>query len=266
MKIVNVIGGLGNQMFQYAFAIALQNEYPDSQIKLNKSCFRGYGLHDGFLLDKIFDIKFDYATVWDLMKYAYPWINYQTWRLRRYLPERKSMTKDSYFRPSCDLALAANKSYFDGYWQSPKFFEKYRDKVLDAFKMPVIKDEKNLEAINFIRQSKTAFIHVRRGDYVTHPHLGGICTEVYYTNAINELKNKYGYDRFIIFSNDMDWCKENLPGLLYGREIFFIDWNKGKDSLRDIQLMSCCQAGLVANSSFSRWGAWWGDKEVVLCP
>ena len=266
VKIVNVIGGLGNQMFQYAFAIALQNEYPDSQIKINKSCFRGYNMHDGFQLERIFDIKLEYASVWDLMKYAYPWISYQLWRLRRYLPERKSMTKDSYFRPNCDLTLAATKSYFDGYWQSPKYFEKYRDKILDAFKMPEIRDEKNLEALQFITQSKTAFIHVRRGDYLTHPHLGHICTEAYYSNAIKELKGNFGYNRFVIFSNEMNWCREKLPKLLSNSEICFVDWNSGVESYRDMQLMEHCSAGIVANSSFSWWGAWLGNKEIVLSP
>lgn len=266
MKIVNILGGLGNQMFQYAFAIALQNEYPDAVVKLNKSCFHGYKLHNGYELDKIFTIHLPSAGLIDLIRYAYPWLNYNLWRLRRYLPIRKSMATDRDFRPSCDLTLAANKAYFDGYWQSPKYFEKYRDKIIEAFKMPKIIDEKNLNAVNFINRSKTAFVHIRRGDYINHPILGGVCTDIYYSNAISILRRNYDYDHFVVFSNDIDWCRNNLKELFKDCEVLFVDWNKGIESFRDIQLMSYCKAGIVANSSFSWWGAWLADSEVILCP
>ncbi len=266
MKIVNIIGGLGNQMFQYAFALALQKEYPDTKVKLNKSCFRGYKLHNGYELDKIFNILLPYANIKDLIRYAYPWVNYNLWRLKRFLPVRKSMAADRDFRPTCDLTLAANKSYFDGYWQSPKYFEKYRDLIIRAFKMPKITDERNLRAVNFIKRSKTAFIHIRRGDYMNHPILGGICTDTYYSNAINILRQNYGYDQFIIFSNDIGWCRQNFTELCKQGKVMFVDWNSGESSYRDIQLMSYCKAGIVANSSFSWWGGWLAEAEVILCP
>ena len=77
MKIVNIIGGLGNQLFQYAFAVALQEEFPEEEVKICIKSFKGYPLHNGYELDNLFDIQLGKASFWDLCKVAYPWVNYK---------------------------------------------------------------------------------------------------------------------------------------------------------------------------------------------
>lgn len=77
MKIVNIIGGLGNQLFQYAFALALKEEFKSEEIKINTSVFNGYPLHNGYELDRILDIKLKRASVFDLIKVVYPWLHYR---------------------------------------------------------------------------------------------------------------------------------------------------------------------------------------------
>lgn len=98
MKIINILGGLGNQMFQYAFAISLKAEFPYETIKLNTKCYKGYPLHNGFELDNIFKVDIPIATLNDLVKYSWPWIHYRLWQIgRRILPNRKSMAWDTDF-------------------------------------------------------------------------------------------------------------------------------------------------------------------------
>lgn len=267
MKIVNIIGGLGNQMFQYAFAIGLQTAYPDEEIKLNISSFRGYPLHNGFELDSIFKIRLPYATTKELCKVAYPWIHYRLWQIgTRIFPIRKCMAWDKDYSLEFDFAKVRHKSYFDGYWQSPKFFEKYKPEIVEAFKFQDFNDPENLDAIRFIKSGKTAFIHIRRGDYINNPLFKGICDKRYYHDGLDMLINKYKYNHILIFSNDIKWCKSNLAGLLENISHKYVDWNKGKNSYKDMQLMSKCQGALIANSSFSWWGAWLGDMDIVIAP
>lgn len=266
MKIINILGGLGNQLFQYAFAIALKEEFPNELVKINTLCFNGYPLHNGFELSRLFQIKIPFATRWDLCKIAYPWFHYRLWQIgRRILPNRKYMTWDINYKKTFDFNMLIEKSYFDGYWQSPKFFEKHKEAIIKAFSFPVLNDCENLKAIDFITSRKTAFIHVRRGDYINHPIYGGICTLSYYIEAIKELKIN-GYNRFIIFSNDISWCSNNLIANFKDSDILFANWNTNRNSYKDMQLMSLCSAGIIANSSFSWWGAWLGNLETVICP
>ncbi len=267
MKIVNILGGLGNQLFQYAMAIALKEDYPHEEIKLNKSAFIGYPLHNGFELDRLFDIEFKFATFYDLVKVAYPWVHYRLWQVgRRILPNRKSMIWDKDCKEMSDISVFNDKSYFDGYWQEAKFIERHRNKIRESFVFPAIEDERNTDIVNFIQERSPAFIHIRRGDYNNHPVYGGVCTLEYYKNAISKLISDYNFRDFLIFSNDISWCKENLSSIINDFNTIYIDWNKGDKSYIDMQLMSLCSAGIVANSSFSWWGAFLSNSDIILCP
>ena len=119
-----------------------------------------------------------------------------------------------------------------------------------------------------IRQHKSVSIHVRRGDYVNHPLFGGICDKAYYQRAITYIQEKTDCDYYIIFSNDIKWCEENLSALLMGKNVVFVNWNKGKDSYQDMYLMSRCNYNIIANSSFSWWGAWLNNnpEKIVVAP
>lgn len=267
MKIVHVLGGLGNQMFQYAFAIALKNEFPTDVIKIDVSTFNGYNLHNGFEIEKIFGKHLQHASFIDICKVSWPFFHYRLWQIgMRILPQRSSMVRDKAFPTEFKFESIQNKKYFLGYWGQSKFFEKYRNEILKVFSFPKITDNNNLHAIDFIKSKKTAFIHVRRGDYINHPTLGGVCTVEYYVRAIHRLRTEFNYNHFIVFSNDIPWCRETFKEQLSDSETLFVDWNKGVNSFRDMQLMSYCQSGIIANSSFSYWGAWLSDAEIILRP
>jgi len=267
MKVVNIIGGLGNQLFQYAFAIALQMEFPEEEVKICIKSFNGYPLHNGYELDDLFTVSLRKASFWDLCKVAYPWIHYRLWQIgNKIFPKRKTMLFEKDIKyPFCWEDIK-KKNYFEGYWGSEIYFSKYKKAIQKSFNFNEINDKKNLNAMSFIKNKPTAFIHVRRGDYVNNPEFDGICTLEYYSKAISILKRDYNFNRFVIFSNDIPWCKENLTKYLTDSELLFIDWNKGKVSNIDMQLMTYCQGGIIANSTFSWWGAWLGEHSVIISP
>src|SRR5690606_32306903 len=125
-------------------------------------------------------------------------------------------------------------------------------------------DGRNLTLGQHVVKVNSVSIHVRRGDYVGHPVLGGICDLAYYQKAIRSIEKKLKDPLFVVFSNDMDWCRThlNLP------DAAFVDWNRGEQSYRDMQLMALCKNHILANSSFSWWGAWLNpaNEKLVVSP
>ena len=95
-----------------------------------------------------------------------------------------------------------------------------------------------------------------------------VCTPEYYTNAIKKMNEITNPVLYVIFSDDIQWCKENIRNQVGNREVVFVDWNKGEQSFRDIQLMTLCKHNIIANSSFSWWGDWLNQNEgkVVVAP
>lgn len=270
MKIVNVIGGIGNQMFQYAMYLALSEAHPDEDVLMCRKSYNGYPLHNGYELDRVFRIDVPEANFVQLAKVAYPFFNYKTWQImRHFLPARKCMTSGTTQIPfDYGEVTRTGDVFYDGYWQNERNFKHIREKVLKAFSFPDFNDEKNKVLSDRIRRNRAASCHVRRGDYLKNP-VYGVCTSSYYKSAITELNRIADPEIYCIFSDDIGWCKTNLQYLIdEGKDVVFVDWNKGKESYRDIQLMSLCHYNIIANSSFSWWGAWLNnhDDKIVLAP
>lgn len=278
MKIVNIIGGLGNQMFQYAFALSLKDKLPDEEVLIDTSHFhtiffhhyKGMNLHQGYELESTFlNLSLQKAKWYQLAKVTWYIPNYLLSRIaRKFLPKRKKeyiqLEKDTYeFIPevygiNCDC-------YYEGYWQSVKFSEVALEKLKHEFDHP-IPNTYNNEMIDLIQLCNSVGIHIRRGDYVTNKGFGGICDLDYYKRAIE----KVGTDgkEFFIFSNDINWCRGNILPLLNGATVHFVTENKGKNSHWDMFLMSYCKSLIIANSSFSWWGAVLNRNEnaVIVAP
>lgn len=269
MKIVKILGGLGNQMFQYALYLSLQNHYPDETIKLDTSCFKGYPLHNGFELYKIFNIKEKEATLMDKLKIAYPYCHYRVWQiLKRILPNRKSMLiENKEERYDSTVFSRIGNCYYDGYWQNERYFKDIRDRILQVFTQKTI-NEKNIDFVKELQCHESVSIHIRRGDYVSNPLYGGICNIEYYKQAIRYIQDHTSCNLYCIFSNDIEWCKQHLSSLLANKTVIYVNWNKGKDSYQDMYLMSHCKHNIIANSSFSWWGAWLNNNpmKIIVCP
>lgn len=268
MKIVKILGGLGNQMFQYALYLSLQETFPKERVMLDLSCFQGYHLHNGFELENIFSVTPQKASATDIMRIAYYYPNYLLWRIgKRLLPRRKGMClESSTLRFDESVLRREGNRYFDGYWQDERYFAAYREKVLKAFTFPAFKRTENLSLLEKLDENSVA-LHVRRGDYVGNNLYQGICDLNYYRTAIKKMCAHVTPSLFCIFSNDITWCQQHLQPYLKA-PVVYVTWNTGVESYRDMQLMSCCAHNIIANSSFSWWGAWLNQNcgKVVIAP
>lgn len=270
MKIVKIVGGLGNQMFQYALYLSLKEQFPNEQVMIDTSCFKAYSLHNGFEIDRVFALDTPVASWRDILKVAYPYPNYRFWQVGKYLlPKRKTMCverKD--FSYDTTVLTQGGDRYYDGYWQHEEYFYEARESIHKSFSFPAMTDNRNKEIMTRLRATNSVALHIRRGDYINHPLYRGICDLNYYKRAIGYLEKNVEPQLYCIFSNDIEWCESNLYDLLLGKEVLYVDCNKGMQSFVDMQLMSLCMHNVIANSSFSWWGAWLNrnPRKVVVSP
>ncbi|MDQ8004975.1 MAG: alpha-1,2-fucosyltransferase [Pedobacter sp.] len=263
MKIVRFLGGLGNQMFQYAFYKSL--EYQNIKVYADLSHFGNYDKHNGYELSRIFGIRLKHAPnlFLELLKpQQEKWI-YR--KARRVLGLRKSYQEEKIEFSYDPNVYSKGNNYLWGYWQNESYFNNIRVNLLHDFNFPKPEDKRNESVLKDIMDSVSVSLHVRRGDYLKDQNLGEICTSEYYNLAITYIKNKVTAPKFYIFSDDITWCKNHLSD---EENMIFVDWNTGMDSYNDMYLMSNCKHNIIANSSFSWWGAWLNSNptKIVISP
>lgn len=273
MKIVNIIGGLGNQMFQYAFALSLQEKFPSEKILIDTSHFhfiflkkwKTSNLHNGFEIDKIFkNANLPKAKPVDLIKTTYFMPNYWLSRvIRKIMPPRKTEYIQNSNNDTTFDSLAYEQygdCYYEGYWQSISYYLPIKDKIQRIFKHPE-PDKLNEQLIKSINTNNSVGIHIRRGDYLHFDAFKNICDLNYYQNAIRNILSDNNKHVFYIFSNDMEWCKTNIIPLLNNNSYHLVTNNKGDQSYWDMFLMTYCKDLVIANSSFSWWGAFLNHRK-----
>lgn len=278
LKIVNISGGLGNQMFQYAFALMLQQHCPEAQVMIDTHhyhtlFFKRFGsvnLHNGYELDKVFaNATLPVARRSDIKHVTRYIPNYVLSRLaRRFLPclatEYVAPLSENFIRN--ENVLSPGDKYYEGYWQSQSYFTDMKPLLLKVFS-PSAPNAYNTEMIARIEHEDSIGLHVRRGDYQNAPEFNGICTPSYYKEAITRAIQDGRRHTLFVFSNDIPWCRANLPEMAAGHDIVFVDGNKGTDSCWDMFLMTHCRQLVIANSTFSWWGAYLNENaEHVYAP
>lgn len=270
MKIVNIAGGLGNQMFQYAFALGLKEKFNGEEIKIDISTFDGLKIERQYELGAVFNVQLPIATSKDLRKVTHYSRNSKLRKLMRRIFGRK---RTEYKEPRLftfwkDVYAINGNCYYEGSWQNEAYFKDYKSIIKKAFCFKNELDDKNRKILNAIRHTNSVSIHVRRGDYLNIPFYQNICDEPYYRRAISYIKENVEKPHFYIFSTDTEWCKANIVPILGESPFTVIDWNTGLDSYKDMQLMSCCHHNIIAHSSFSWWAAWLNTNEskIVVAP
>jgi len=272
MIVSEVLSGLGNQMFQYAAARALALE-KNTSLKLDRTWFdldiekqtpRNYGL-DSFMLQADFisesERKFflNPYTGGFLNRIALKWNSLQPYYKQRVYKEPHFHFDEHFFN-------ATSNTYLIGYWQSEKYFSSYAQQIRNdfSFKNPLI--GQNDYWSKLIQSNNAISLHVRRSDMVNNPEVvktHGSCGLDYYTAAADKIVEGLENPVFFIFSDEPDWCKANLK---LEHPTHYIDNNVGDTAYCDLQLMSLCRHHVIANSSFSWWGAWLNprsDKKVI---
>jgi len=263
MKIVRFLGGLGNQMFQYAFYLSLSKNFRGVKVDLSK--FKAYELHNGYELDKVFGIQLKEASKFETRLLDSQDRKWWYRKLRKILNKKNAYTEEKeLFNYDNDIFEDKKDRLYWGYWQNINYLTEITPILKKEFTFKPELDDKNREILVSIEQSNSVGIHIRRGDYIDDPLLGGIANLDYYLRAIALITQKVETPSFFIFSNDINWCKENFNLA----RTCYINGNIGNNSYIDMLLMSKCKHQIIANSSFSWWAAWLNEnpEKTVIAP
>jgi hypothetical protein len=263
MQIVKVMGGLGNQMFSYAFALRLRSL--GRQVALDTSWYDRIQAHNGWELDRIFRLDLPLCSAADRDRLGDLERGLVSRVRRKFLGTRKSHVVEHRRRYDARFLSIAGDAYFDGYWQSPRYHVGIESEIESAFSFPPKLEPEAAGVLGASAGRTTIGVHVRRGDYLKSDDLGGVCGEAYYRRAIGFLSENAVQPLVIFFSDDLDWCRAHLAA---GLDAVFVDWNRGADSWKDLRLMTLCDRLAISNSSFGWWGARLGrDKaRLVVAP
>jgi len=225
------MGRLGNQMFQYAtlYAIAKENNY-DFGVPYEKQ--KSSDEFAKFHLPEVFSLSAKDSSS----------------------PPVKHIYREKFHHFDPDIFLIEDNTDIFGYFQTEKYFKKYREEIKKEFTFP----EKILSFCNSFKKSlgnKVVSLHVRRGDYLKIPNIHPPCSAEYYEKAIQHFEENVS---FLIFSDDVLWCIENFKGNKF--KVF------DNNNYYSLCMMSLCDGHIIANSSFSWWGAWLGKVDRVVAP
>lgn len=248
---VIITGGLGNQMFQYAFALALRHRGFD--VKLDISLYNMVKMHNGCELFTIFDIDEKPINKKGLHVF-----------FLRFLLKFQPASLIRMDTVCYDLEnLLTEKHFFSGVWLSENYFKNIEDQIRKEFQFKNI-DPRNIAIAQEMQNCNSVSVHIRRGDYVAWGI--SLLGYEYYAQAIKTFKDKVDNLKFYFFSDDVDVAKE-IAGH-FDIEYNIINHNKGENSYQDMFLMSQCKHNIIANSSFSWWGAWLNKniKKIVVAP
>lgn len=252
MKIITILGGLGNQMFGYAYYKYLKDLYPNEKF-YGFYPKAGLKLHNGLEIDKRFVVELPKSSLFSNFV-AYPIFYFNKILLRLRLP---------LLLISTDEHQDSTKLLQNGYWQDKRYIPKGFKLEFNLANI----NEKNTRLVEEMRGCNSVSLHVRRGDYISNPKdlktFGNICTTFYYQEAIRFIYKEVENPQFYIFSDDLEYAKRHYTG----PNMHIVDWNKGTNSYYDMYLMSQAKYMILANSTFSFWAAILNvRKQMVLCP
>lgn len=256
--------GLGNQLFQYAAGRCLA-EKRNTTLMLDTFSFksnalRKYALNNFNINVRICD-ETDHFMV--RAKYALKNLFDQVHAFEnKWVYQQKGLNFDK-----CFLNLP-NGSCIEGYWQNEKYFKDIENIIRVEFLVVSKPCDLNASFLDKIKSSNSVSLHVRRGDYVHSKEASavhGVCGLNYYIKAVNYIKEHITNPHFFVFSDDIPWAKGNLT--LTGNQVDYIDHNGNLDH-EDLRLMYNCKHNIIANSSFSWWGAWLNNNpaKIIIAP
>jgi hypothetical protein len=265
MKVIQIVGGLGSQMMAYAFYISM-SERSSQEIICDFSSFSHRQEHNGVELQRIFGIEekrldkkleflfYSRSIAAKIIRK----IIYELGLMKNYTGALKNFNYDE------DVFVQnGNVRYFQC-WTSWKYFQGVEQRIIDTFKFPNISEQENIRILELIENSNSVSVHLRRGDYLSSNLHANLAPDLYYKKAIKYIFENVKNPNFFVFSNDIEWCKENIKL----KNIHYIDWNNGQSSFRDMQLMSHCKHNIIPNSTFSWWGAYLNRNpaKIVISP
>ena len=262
-KVIGITGGLGNQMFQYALSLALANE-SNCNVYYDLSFYEEENQLNSPTVEEMLNnpelSKFNAKRKFSLKNFN---INYQTADKEKI--ERCTSKIDGNVIKEVGIQNFNNgkHEYILDYFETLELFdyEKYRDTFTREFTIKVDMDEKNKEMLKNIKDTDSIAVHIRRTD---HGGLGFTSLK-YYDKAVNYMVSKVESPHFFVFSDDLNWVKENFK-LDYPHTV--VDINSDSTNYFDFELMKNCKHHIIANSTFSWWAAWLNPnkEKIVIAP
>lgn len=264
MICVQLSGGLGNQLFQYAMGRSLSLDH-GAALTLDLSFFDNYEWHvfslAPFAAPQHFASREQVTRLLDEHKY------FSSRVARRLFGRRSWVIQEPGLRFDRRWLEIRPPAYLMGYWQCARYFERHASTIREDFRIVTPPSEANQQMLERIRQQVAVSLHVRRGNFVQVDIVNkvhGVASADYYQSAINYLKKKYGQLTFFVFSDDTAWAKAHFQG----REFVVVEGNDAPRDYEDLRLMSQCKHHILANSTFSWWGAWLNasPEKCVIAP
>jgi hypothetical protein len=275
MIIVRLLGGLGNQMFQYAAGRALSVRH-NTTLKLDLTCLldrsprENYAYRDYAL--GIFNIRESFATPQEIARCVGNYSNpVQRWlfKARRKIGMTPKYLIEIPYQFTPGFLRAPADSYLDGYWQNEKYFKEIESTIRREFSLKESLSEDSKPLADQIQTSNSICLHVRRGDLVFNPvtsQYHGVCAIEYFMQAVSLIAARVAKPQFFIFSDDVEWCQAEMrldfPNAIVPNEF-------AMPTLSDhFQLMTLCKHFIISNSSYSWWGAWLSENpnKIVIAP
>ena len=263
MIYVRIRGGLGNQLFQYSAARSLADRL---NVNLGLDT-REYNAGSPFEMGlKHFNIRAEFNPK-DLIKHKEN--GFSKYILDIALGNHKNVYKETNLSFNNLFHSLPNKTYLKGYWQSEKYFENNQKNIFKDLQLIAPQSKKNIKTLENISKTNSVSLHIRRGDYVTNSSYNmkhGTCSLDYYKKSVDYLSKSLNKNFTIFaFSDDPEWVFKNLK---LPMDIQFIEHNSSKKNYEDLRLMSQCNHNIIANSSFSWWGAWLNrsPKRTIISP
>lgn len=273
MIVVKLMGGLGNQLFQYAFGRSLAVKH-STELKLDTSYLLNRSPLENFTFREYelgpFNIQASFASSVEIKKYSSSRISKAINYFLLYFPyfSAEVYLREPFFQFFSKALNAPSDTYIDGYWQSEKYFSNIRNQLLKDFtlKSPLSLNSQRLA--EEITNSQSVGIHVRKTDYLSNfqtKKYYADCGEDYYKKAMDLISTKISNPLFYVFSDEPSWFKENVDT---GFNVVYVEGNAGANSYEDMYLMSLCKHTIIANSTFSWWAAWLNRNEnkMVITP
>ena len=276
MIAVIVNAGLANQMFHYAFGRGLINKGYDvffDQINFRyrkEWIFENIRLQDAFPNIEIKEMpkgKFKWICIHETNKVS-KGLRLIMINFHNLIGDEKYIFETDYGYISDIEGKITKNCILKGFWQSEKYFAHCKDDIRKQFSFLPFDEKKNIAIMNKMEKENSVAIHLRKGaDYLQSELMGkGLCGVEYYIKAIEYIKQNVDNPVFYVFTDNPEWVKNNLPKFDY----ILVDWNEvaGKKNFRDMQLMSCAKHNIIANSTYSWWGAWLNPNpnKIVIGP
>ena len=268
-----MMGGLGNQMFQYAFAKHLAVKQ-GVELKMDLSHFKRELNKDKFTVRDLglshFNTNPVIASEAELKRYEKSKFSKIIDLFCLNLPFKLNhlYVREPFFRFYKKALNAPKDCYLDGYWQSEYYFREIRKELLNDFTLVSELSDETMHVAEKIKSQQSVSIHVRRGDYISiaeNQTIYSICDEQYYLTAMNRMADINKDSVFYVFSDEPEWFKTKVHSKY---NVQYVMHNVGKNSYQDLYLMSLCKHNIIANSSFSWWAAWLNKniEKMVIAP